>query len=114
MAVLLTPSDRSKNGIVTYAAALPTLDYHEIGYPPRFGEMLERLYIAVKDRGLTLIIRDYNYVDFIGIPFIWPVPYDFSLTNPLAAESRSWISFLSDPPLHSSRAYAAIGRLDEF
>jgi hypothetical protein len=54
-------------------------DYHEIGYPPRFGEMLERLYAAVKAKRLTLIIRDYNYVDFIGIPYLWPVPGDFSL-----------------------------------
>ncbi len=54
-------------------------DAYEIGYPPRFGEMLDCLFIAAKDRGLTLIIRYYNYVDFIGIPYIWPVPCDFSL-----------------------------------
>lgn len=52
---------------------------HEIGYPPRFGELLERLHAATGERGLTLIVRDYNYVDFIGVPYIWPVPRDFSL-----------------------------------
>jgi hypothetical protein len=63
----------------TLLGSVADFDKYEIGYPPRFGEMLERLYIAARDRGLTLIIRDYNYVDFIGIPFVWPVPCNFSL-----------------------------------
>lgn len=87
-------------------------DYHEIGYPPRFGEMLERLYIAVKDRGLTLIIRDYNYVDFIGIPYIWPVPCDFSLD--LAVGGRFQVVdfvFVRSPAaqLASLRTHRAVG-----
>ena len=30
------------------------------------------------------MIRDYNYVDFIGVPFIWPVPLDLSLDSAIA------------------------------
>lgn len=89
-------------------------DYHEIGYPPRFGEMLERLYIAVKDRGLTLIIRDYNYVDFIGIPFIWPVPYDFSLDQSVGGRFQVVDFFFVRSPaaqLASLRTHRAVGRV---
>lgn len=86
-------------------------DYHEIGYPPRFGEMLERLYVAAKDRGLTIIVRDYNYVDFIGIPYVWPVPCDFSLDISISGHFRIIdLVFVRSPAaqLASLRSHSAI------
>jgi hypothetical protein len=54
-------------------------DESEIGYPPRFGEMLDILTETATKKELRLLVRDYTYVDFIGVPYVWPVPCDCSL-----------------------------------
>jgi hypothetical protein len=82
---LLNPIRQIQDWHPDLRESIAGFDYYEIGYPPRFGEMLERLYIAAKDRRLTLIVRDYNYVDFIGIPYVWPAPCDFSLDISIAS-----------------------------
>jgi hypothetical protein len=51
----------------------------EIGYPWRFGQMLDILDQTATEKGLRLLIRDYTYIDFIGVPYVWPVPCDCSL-----------------------------------
>jgi len=53
------------------ALRVSTFDEHELGYPLRFGELLECLYSAAEKLSLNLVVRDFNYVDFIGIPFVW-------------------------------------------
>ena len=72
------------------ASGISAFDEHELGYPLRFGELLECLHSAAEKLSLNLVIRDFNYVDFIGIPFIWPVPNDSSLD--LAVAGRFCVS----------------------
>ena len=72
------------------ASSISTFDEYELGYPRRFGELLECLYSAAEKLGLNLVVRDYNYADFIGVPFVWPVPNDSSLD--LAAAGRFFVS----------------------
>ena len=72
------------------AIRISTFDEHELGYPLRFGEFLECLYSAAEKLSLDLVVRDFNYVDFIGIPFVWPVPNESSLD--LAVAGRFCVS----------------------
>jgi hypothetical protein len=64
----------------------------EIGYPPRFGEMLDLLDQTATEMDLRLLVRDYTYVDFIGVPYVWPIPCDCSLD--LALDGRFAIAEL--------------------
>lgn len=68
-----------RNWSPALASSISAFDEHELGYPPRYGELLECLHSEAEKLGLNLVIRDFNYVDFIGIPFVWPVPNDSSL-----------------------------------
>lgn len=63
---------------------LGNFDETELGYPEKFGEFLDRLHGTALRHGVRLILRDFNYADFIGVPFIWPVPADFSLDAAVA------------------------------
>jgi hypothetical protein len=56
-------------------------DEAEIGYPPRFGEMLQGISEAARYYDYRLIVRDFNYADFLGVPFIWPPCTDSSLNT---------------------------------
>jgi hypothetical protein len=58
-------------------------DDAEIGYPPVFGEMLQRLAATARRQDHRLVVRDFNYADFIGVPFVWPPPGNFSLDRAL-------------------------------
>jgi hypothetical protein len=59
-------------------------DDAEIGYPPRFGEMLQGIAATAERCGKRLMLRDFNYADFIGPPFVWPPAKDASLDAALA------------------------------
>lgn len=76
---LLNPVTQIRKSNPSLAECVSEFDEHEIGYPPRFGDMITRLHRSAEEQGLTLVIRDYNYVDFVGVPYIWPVPMDLSL-----------------------------------
>jgi hypothetical protein len=54
-------------------------DEAEIGYPPRFGDMLAGIARAAQQYEFRLILRDFNYADFVGIPFLWPPQAELSL-----------------------------------
>jgi hypothetical protein len=43
----------------------------ELGAPERFGAFIRQLAEDCAARNRHLIIRDYNYADYIGTPFIW-------------------------------------------
>ena len=43
----------------------------ELGAPPLFGAFIRQLAEDCAARDRHLIIRDYNYADYIGTPFIW-------------------------------------------
>jgi hypothetical protein len=58
-------------------------DQAEIGYPPLFGELLQTLVATAHHYDRRLIVRDFSYVDYIGVPFVWPIPYDSSLDSAL-------------------------------
>lgn len=80
----LNPVVQVRKWLPELASSISTFDEHELGYPPRFGELLECLHSSAEKVGLNLVIRDCNYVDFIGIPFVWPVRYDSSLDSAVA------------------------------
>lgn len=86
----------------------------EIGYPPIFGDMIERLHASTAGRGVQLIVRDYNYVDFIGIPFVWPAPGDSSLDAAVAGRVETqdflFVRFPADQ-LASLRSYRPLARV---
>jgi hypothetical protein len=58
-------------------------DEAEIGYPPLFGELLQSLVATAQRYERRLIVRDFSYVDYIGVPFVWPIPNDSSLDSAL-------------------------------
>lgn len=43
----------------------------ELGEPARYGRFIEQLVKDCRDQGYHLILRDYNYADYIGTPFVW-------------------------------------------
>jgi hypothetical protein len=51
----------------------------ELGVPALFGRYIERLHAHCLARNLALVIRDYNYVDYIGTPFTMSAPGRSSL-----------------------------------
>ena len=77
-------ADANSRVVPGLAERLADFNEHEVGYPPLFGKMIETLYASAAEQGLRLVVRDYNYVDFIGVPFIWPVPMDLSLDAAVA------------------------------
>jgi hypothetical protein len=93
------------------APVIADLDPGEIGYPPHFGIFLQRIHVAAERDDRTLIVRDFNYVDFIGVPFVWPVPNDFSLDRAIAgcfAPRQAVIIRHPADQLASLRSHAAI------
>jgi hypothetical protein len=89
-------------------------DDAEIGYPPRFGAMLEGLHAAARRYDYCLIVRDFNYVDFIGAPFLWPFAADFSLDAALAGRFAPRALYLVRHPadqLASLRTHSAISHV---
>ena len=108
----LNPIVQVRNWSPALVSSISTFDEHELGYPRRFGELLERLNSAAEELGLKLVVRDFNYVDFIGIPFLWPVPHDSSLD--MAVAERFFVSpivLVRHPAdqLASLRSHRAIG-----
>lgn len=78
-------------------------DYQEfrtldLGVHSVFGRLVERLYTRSRSTGRRLILRDYNYIDFIGLPFIETPPRRLSLLEclPPAVELCS-IAFVRHP-----------------
>lgn len=63
----------------------------DLAAPDRFGEFICDLERRAQDRGAQLVIRDYSYVDFVGVPFNWDPPRHSSLVGALKGkiETRS-------------------------
>jgi len=51
----------------------------ELGSPKLFGEYVNGLLTECELIGHNLVIRDYNYVDYIGTPLVWPASQKSSL-----------------------------------
>lgn len=89
-------------------------DDAEIGYPPRFGDMLDGVLDAVECQGWRLILRDFSYADFIGVPFVWPVAACSSLDAAFSGRFVSRSLFLVRHPadqLGSLRSHRALARV---
>jgi hypothetical protein len=86
----MNPVVQVREWLPELASSISTFDENELGYPRRFGELLECLHSSAEKLDLNLVVRDFNYGDFIGIPFVWPVPYDSSLD--LAVAGRFSVS----------------------
>jgi hypothetical protein len=107
----LNPAVQIRKWFPELASGISTFDEHELGYPKRFGEFLESLRSSTEKLGLNLVIRDFNYADFIGIPFVWPVPCDSSIDLAIAGRfSASPIVLVRHPAdqLASLRSHRAI------
>jgi hypothetical protein len=66
--------------------------------PDGFRRFLRALTANVAAAGKTLVVRDYNYVDFIGVPFLSPPPRNSSLLEALCAPSTMHSVFLVRHP----------------
>jgi hypothetical protein len=110
---LLNPVIQIRRSYPEFAMCLKDFDEYEIGFPLRFGSMLEALYRACAAKHFVLLIRDFNYVDFIGVPFAWPVHHDLSLDCAAAGRFSTRSIILARRPafqLASLRSHSAIAR----
>jgi hypothetical protein len=109
---ILNPIVQIRKWHSEWVDSIAGFDEYEIGYPPRFGDMLARVWEACCVRRRTLMVRDFNYVDFVGVPFLWPTASDLSLDVALAGRFRPVdIVLVRFPPaqLASLRTHGAIG-----
>lgn len=107
----LNPLTQIREWFPGLAERLAEFNEHEIGYPPLFGDLIHVLYSSAAEQGLQLVVRDYNYVDFIGVPYVWPVPMDLSLDAALAARFEMHSAVLVRQPaaqLASLRKHRAV------
>jgi hypothetical protein len=88
----LNPLSQLRRWQPELAKCVSDWDENEIGYPPLFGEMLDVVAETAAEAGIRLIVRDYTYIDFIGVPYVWPVPCTCSLD--IAVEGRFAITEL--------------------
>lgn len=56
------------------------IDEYELGDPFNFGYLINKLDEHLRRESKQLVIRDYSYVDFVGYPFLYPVPRVSSLS----------------------------------
>ena len=110
---LLNPILQIRRWNPQFAQQLEDFHEYEIGFPPLFGRMLEELHRACVLRRTSLVLRDYNYVDFIGVPFVWPVPHDLSLDCSLEGRFNTRSIILAREPaeqLTSLRTHRTLAR----
>lgn len=69
----------------------------ELGAPPLFGAYAELLRQKCDELGLHLVIRDYNYVDYIGSPFVWSRPGQSSLDAALTGAAIRQLILIRHP-----------------
>ena len=68
---------------------------HALGDPAVFGRFIADL-TDMADR--PVLIRDYSFVDYIGTPFVWPMPSRASLTPALRPYGRAHVALLVRHP----------------
>ena len=61
----------NRNHFALLPERLRSIDVHTLGLPSIFGRLMADLADALAP---PLVIRAYSYVDYIGLPFIWPRP----------------------------------------
>lgn len=69
----------------------------ELGAPPLFGAYATQLRDKCDELGRHLVIRDYNYVDYIGSPFVWSLPRNPCLNAALAGADLQEIVLVRHP-----------------
>lgn len=69
----------------------------ELGSPTLFGRYVAELNEACKERRHVLVIRDYNYVDYIGVPLVWSASGKSSLNAALGDAARKDVLLLRHP-----------------
>lgn len=85
-------ANHSRLGLPTYAGHAA-----ELGSPVLFGRYLVELNEACNERHHVLVIRDYNYVDYIGVPLVWPAAGKSSLDAALGKAARRDVLLLRHP-----------------
>jgi hypothetical protein len=51
----------------------------DLGNVEAFRALVDVFYLRAREAGRHLVIRDYNYVDFVGVPHSADPPRQFSL-----------------------------------
>jgi hypothetical protein len=69
----------------------------ELGAPQLFGAFIRNLAEECAARDLHLIIRDYNYADYIGTPFVWRPSGVSSLDAALPGVARRDLLLIRHP-----------------
>lgn len=69
----------------------------ELGAPTLFGEYVTQLNAQCEALGRFLVIRDYNYADYVGSPFAWPLPRRSSLDAALQGAGTNEVLLIRHP-----------------
>lgn len=92
------------------AADFGDFDLAELGSPKRFGLFLDRLALRLSP-ARRLVVRDYNFADFVSSPLAWNMVAEPSLDAALDQRPRTQVLLVRDPvdqfmSLHRHRALA--------
>ncbi|MGH6925417.1 MAG: hypothetical protein ACRED5_16945 [Propylenella sp.] len=74
--------------------------------PDGFRRFLRALTANAAAAGKTLVVRDYNYIDFIGAPFLVPPPRNASLLEALSAQPTMHSFLVRHPADQLASLYA--------
>ncbi len=77
------------------------VDVHTLGAPNVFGAFMAALTDALEQ---PLLIRDYSYIDYIGVPFLWPRPVQACLSHALKPFGMIRSALLVRHPYHCLRS----------
>lgn len=78
------------------AAALDRFDMAELGSPRRFGRLVDRL-LALLGPDRPLVLRDYNFADFVASPLAWNMVPESSLDAALGDRRKAQVLLVRDP-----------------
>ena len=78
------------------AMAFADFDLAELGSPKRFGNFLDRL-IRTLAPARRLVVRDYNFADFVASPLAWNLFPASSLDAALKDRARAEVMLVRDP-----------------
>lgn len=83
------------NSALPLPAGWRDVDTHALGDPLVFGRFVAEFSDCIDRR---VVIRDYSFVDYIGTPFIWPMPSVASLTPALRPFGQARVALLVRHP----------------
>ena len=98
----------------TFRAISHGFSAEQMSDPAAFGDFIEELYGVTRAAGAHLVIRDYNYVDYLAVPFFETAQMDSSLLMALRGRLTRRSALLLRHPLRqflSLRSHRALSVL---